>query len=135
MTFVQVSNHGGRQIDSGPATIHILPEIVKAVSGKIPVFIDGGIRNGRDVFKVRASSTRHRNPAASRLSRWEPRESSSDAPHCGDWRSRLVRLPRSLVYLVWRTQGSEGVSHVINILRQELEYTMQLAGDEWSNET
>ncbi|VDM61190.1 unnamed protein product [Angiostrongylus costaricensis] len=46
-----VSNHGGRQIDSAPATIEVLPEVVRAVLGRVPVFIDGGIRNGRDIFK------------------------------------------------------------------------------------
>ncbi|KJH50320.1 dehydrogenase, FMN-dependent [Dictyocaulus viviparus] len=46
-----VSNHGGRQMDSAPATIEVLPEVAKAVRGKIPIFIDGGIRNGRDIFK------------------------------------------------------------------------------------
>ncbi|GMR62603.1 hypothetical protein PMAYCL1PPCAC_32798, partial [Pristionchus mayeri] len=49
-----VSNHGGRQIDSGPATIHILREIVEAVQGKVPVWMDGGVRNGRDIFKALA---------------------------------------------------------------------------------
>lgn len=33
--------------------IEALPEIVRAVGGSVPVFVDGGIRNGRDVFKVR----------------------------------------------------------------------------------
>ncbi|GMS87759.1 hypothetical protein PENTCL1PPCAC_9934 [Pristionchus entomophagus] len=49
-----VSNHGGRQIDSGPATIHILREIVDAVQGRVPVWMDGGVRNGRDIFKALA---------------------------------------------------------------------------------
>lgn len=47
-----VSNHGARQIDSVPATIEALPEIVEAVGSKIDVMIDGGIRNGTDVFKA-----------------------------------------------------------------------------------
>ncbi|PIO58372.1 dehydrogenase, FMN-dependent [Teladorsagia circumcincta] len=47
-----VSNHGGRQMDSAPATIEVLSEVVHAVQGRIPVFIDGGFRNGRDVFKA-----------------------------------------------------------------------------------
>ncbi|VDK45362.1 unnamed protein product, partial [Cylicostephanus goldi] len=47
-----VSNHGGRQLDSAPATIEVLPSIVLAVHGRVPVFFDGGIRNGRDIFKA-----------------------------------------------------------------------------------
>ncbi|KAE8667137.1 Peroxisomal (S)-2-hydroxy-acid oxidase GLO3 [Hibiscus syriacus] len=38
-----VSNHGGRQLDYSPATIDVVEEVVHAVGGKIPVFIDGGI--------------------------------------------------------------------------------------------
>lgn len=41
-----VSNHGGRQLDTVPATIEALPEIVNAVGSEIDVMIDGGIRNG-----------------------------------------------------------------------------------------
>lgn len=47
-----VSNHGARQLDSVPATIEALPEIVKAVGSKLVVMVDGGIRNGTDVFKA-----------------------------------------------------------------------------------
>jgi 4-hydroxymandelate oxidase len=46
---VVVSNHGGRQLDNAPATIDALPEVVDAVSGRIPVLLDGGIRRGTDV--------------------------------------------------------------------------------------
>jgi isopentenyl diphosphate isomerase/L-lactate dehydrogenase-like FMN-dependent dehydrogenase len=46
---VIVSNHGGRQLDSVPATIDALPEVVEAVTGRIPVLVDGGIRRGTDV--------------------------------------------------------------------------------------
>jgi isopentenyl diphosphate isomerase/L-lactate dehydrogenase-like FMN-dependent dehydrogenase len=46
---VVVSNHGGRQLDSAPATIDALPEVVEAVAGRIPVLLDGGIRRGTDV--------------------------------------------------------------------------------------
>lgn len=49
---VIVSNHGGRQLDHAPATIEALPEVVKAAAGRVPVFIDGGIRCGADVFKA-----------------------------------------------------------------------------------
>jgi isopentenyl diphosphate isomerase/L-lactate dehydrogenase-like FMN-dependent dehydrogenase len=46
---VVVSNHGGRQLDSAPATIDALPEVVEALAGRIPVLIDGGVRRGSDV--------------------------------------------------------------------------------------
>jgi 4-hydroxymandelate oxidase len=49
-----VSNHGGRYLDGVPATIEVLPEIVDAVGGKIPVLVDGGIRRGTDVLKALA---------------------------------------------------------------------------------
>jgi L-lactate dehydrogenase (cytochrome) len=47
-----VSNHGGRQLDSSPATLHVLPEIVAAVNGQVEVLMDGGIREGSDVIKA-----------------------------------------------------------------------------------
>jgi 4-hydroxymandelate oxidase len=47
-----VSNHGARQLDTVPATIEALPEIVAAVDGKIEVLVDGGIRRGTDVVKA-----------------------------------------------------------------------------------
>lgn len=49
-----VSNHGGRQEETLRSTIECLPEIVAAVGGRIPVFIDGGIRRGTDIFKALA---------------------------------------------------------------------------------
>ncbi|PVV00732.1 hypothetical protein BB560_004880 [Smittium megazygosporum] len=47
-----VSNHGGRQLDSVPATIDALPGVADAVQNRIPVFFDGGVRRGTDVFKA-----------------------------------------------------------------------------------
>ena len=51
---IVVSNHGGRQLDSAPATLRVLPEIVDAVGGRMPVIFDGGVRRGSDVFKALA---------------------------------------------------------------------------------
>lgn len=51
---IVVSNHGGRQFDSGISTIEILSEIVDRVNGRIPVLVDSGFRRGTDVFKAMA---------------------------------------------------------------------------------
>jgi len=51
---IVVSNHGGRQLDGVAAPISVVPEIVAAVEGRIPVLIDGGIRRGIDVFRALA---------------------------------------------------------------------------------
>jgi L-lactate dehydrogenase (cytochrome) len=53
-TTVMVSNHGGRQLDTSPATIDALADIVDAVRGHADVIIDGGIRRGTDVVKALA---------------------------------------------------------------------------------
>ena len=55
---VIVSNHGGRYLDTAPATIEVLPEVVEAVDGRIEVYMDGGIRRGSDVFKALALGAR-----------------------------------------------------------------------------
>jgi len=44
-----VSNHGGRQLDRTPASIEALPAIVRAVAGRVPVLLDGGVRDGIDL--------------------------------------------------------------------------------------
>jgi len=49
-----VSNHGGRSIESGRATLESLPEVVRSVAGRIPVLVDGGVRRGTDAFKALA---------------------------------------------------------------------------------
>jgi L-lactate dehydrogenase (cytochrome) len=49
---ISVSNHGGRQLDCVPASLRALPEVVKAVSGQIEVWMDGGIRRGTDIVKA-----------------------------------------------------------------------------------
>lgn len=51
---VVVSNHGGRQLDGAAATLDLLPAVVAAVSGRIPVLVDGGVRRGGDVLKALA---------------------------------------------------------------------------------
>lgn len=51
---VLVSNHGGRQLDTVPATINLLHAIADVVDGRIPLLLDGGIRRGTDVLKALA---------------------------------------------------------------------------------
>jgi L-lactate dehydrogenase (cytochrome) len=49
---ISVSNHGGRQLDGVPSSLRALPEVVKAVNGRIEVLMDGGIRRGTDIAKA-----------------------------------------------------------------------------------
>jgi len=49
---VQVSNHGGRQLDDLAASITVLPRIADVVHGRGTIIIDGGVRRGQDVFKA-----------------------------------------------------------------------------------
>lgn len=51
---VVVSNHGGRQLDGASASLHMLPEIVKALPDSTQILLDGGIRSGLDVVKALA---------------------------------------------------------------------------------
>ncbi len=51
---VIVSNHGGRQLDTVPATIEMLPAIAEAVGGRAELLLDGGIRRGTDIVKALA---------------------------------------------------------------------------------
>lgn len=94
---VVVSNHGGRQLDCVPATIEVLPEIVEAVGGKIPVLVDGGIRRGTDVFKALALG------------------------------ASAVMVGRPILWGLAH-DGQRGAFQVLEILRQELDLSMALAG-------
>jgi lactate oxidase len=51
---IGVSNHGGRQLDNVPGSIVALPRIAEAVNGRIPIFLDGGIRRGVHVLEALA---------------------------------------------------------------------------------
>jgi len=55
---IVVSNHGGRQLDTSPATISVLPAIVERVAGRAEVFLDGGVRRGTSVLKALALGAR-----------------------------------------------------------------------------
>lgn len=49
---IYVSNHGGRQLDQGPGSLSVLPEIVDAVGGQAEIFVDGGFMRGTDIIKA-----------------------------------------------------------------------------------
>jgi 4-hydroxymandelate oxidase len=49
-----VSNHGGRVEDGVASTIEVLPDVVEAVGGRMPVLIDSGFRRGSDIVKALA---------------------------------------------------------------------------------
>jgi pre-mycofactocin synthase len=55
---ISVSNHGGNNLDSTPASIRALPGVVRAVAGRAEVLIDGGVRRGGDVVKALALGAR-----------------------------------------------------------------------------
>jgi len=65
---IYVSNHGGRQLDHLLGNIDMLPEIVKAAAGKIPVIVDGGFTRGTDIVKAMALGAKA--VAIGRLQAW-----------------------------------------------------------------
>uniref|UniRef100_A0A0D6QYN6 (S)-2-hydroxy-acid oxidase n=1 Tax=Araucaria cunninghamii TaxID=56994 RepID=A0A0D6QYN6_ARACU len=92
-----VSNHGARQLDYVQGTISCLEEVVKAAQGQLPVFLDGGVRRGTDVFKALALG------------------------------ASGVFIGRPVVYAL-AAEGESGVRKVLQMLRDEFELTMSLAG-------
>jgi len=94
---IVVSNHGGRQLDSVPASIEALPEVVEAAGGRCEIYFDGGIRRGTDILKALALG------------------------------ARAVLIGRPILWGL-AANGLEGVSHVLELLRAELELAMALAG-------
>jgi pre-mycofactocin synthase len=57
-TAISVSNHGGNNLDSTPASIRCLPAVADAVGGQLQILLDGGIRRGSDVVKALALGAR-----------------------------------------------------------------------------
>ena len=92
-----VSNHGARQLDTTPATISVLPEIVDAVAGAVEVYVDGGIRRGTDVLKAMA------------------------------YGARAVLVGRPVLWGL-AVGGEAGVKYVLEMLRNEFDLAMALAG-------
>jgi len=58
LAAVAVSNHGGRSLDNAVSTLEMLPEVVQAVAGRVPVLLDGGVRRGSDVLTALALGAR-----------------------------------------------------------------------------
>lgn len=94
---VIVSNHGGRTLDTMPATAHVLPRVRAAVGADYPLLVDGGIRRGTDVLKAIALG------------------------------ANAVLVGRPYVFGL-ANAGAMGVSHVLRLLRDELEIAMALSG-------
>ncbi|TDZ22512.1 Cytochrome b2 [Colletotrichum orbiculare MAFF 240422] len=96
---IVLSNHGGRSLDTSPATIMVLLELQKNcphVFDKVEVYVDGGISRGTDIFKALCLG------------------------------AKAVGVGRGLLYGL--NYGAEGVARYIEILRDELETTMKMCG-------
>ena len=97
---IYVTNHGARQLDTTPATIDVLGEIVqlcKSIDSKIPIYFDGGVRRGTDVLKALALG------------------------------ADCVFVGRPVLWGL-ATDGQAGVEKVIQILNQELKDAMLATG-------
>ena len=97
---IVVSNHGGRQLDTSPATLDVLPEIADALDAhghRIEVLMDGGVRRGTDILKALALG------------------------------ARAVLVGRPVLWGL-AADGEAGAAHVLRLLRDELDLAMALAG-------
>jgi len=97
---IVISNHGGRQVDGTPATLHMLQEIapeLKAAGSRMEVYLDGGIRSGQDVIIAKA---------------------------CG---ARAVLIGQALAFAIG-AGGPRGAARCFAILKDELESTLRLLG-------
>lgn len=95
-----VSNHGARQLDTSPATLDVLPEIVEALAAHghaLEILMDGGIRRGTDVLKALALG------------------------------AKAVLVGRPVLWGL-AADGEAGVARVLELLRDELDLAMALAG-------
>ena len=94
---IVVSNHGGRQLDTAPATCEVLPHVVDATGDRCEIYADGGIRRGSDVLKAVALG------------------------------ARAVMIGRPILWGLC-VAGQQGATHVLEILRRELDEAMLLCG-------
>lgn len=96
-----VSNHGARQLDTTPATIEVLDEVVRAVRGSsrptVEVYFDGGVRRGADILKALALG------------------------------AQAVFLGRAILWGL-AAGGQKGVERVLEILNEELKEAMMMTG-------
>ncbi|KAI1864587.1 uncharacterized protein JN550_008874 [Neoarthrinium moseri] len=96
---ILLSNHGGRSLDTAPATILVLLELQKCcpeIFDKLEVYVDGGISRGTDIFKALCLG------------------------------ARAVGIGRGFLYSL--NYGKEGIEHFVDILNDELETTMRMCG-------
>ncbi len=97
---IVVSNHGGRQLDTSPATIDVLPEIADALSSHglpVELLMDGGVRRGTDVLKALALG------------------------------ARAVLVGRPILWGLG-ADGEAGAAQVLRMLHDEFDLAMALAG-------
>ena len=112
---IYVSNHGGRQLDHGRATIDMLPEIVAAVGDKAEILLDGGVR-GSDVLKAIALGARA--VAIGKLQGW----GLAAAGQAG-----LVRVLEILKSEIVTTMGLLGITRLDQLTRAYLDKVQPLA--------
>jgi len=94
---IVVSNHGGRQMDTAPPTIEVLPAIADVIEGRVPILLDGGVRRGLDVLKAIA------------------------------YGATAVQVGRPVLWGL-AAGGQTGVETALDLLRQEFDLAMALAG-------
>ncbi|KAI1414525.1 FMN-dependent dehydrogenase-domain-containing protein [Hypoxylon sp. FL1857] len=96
---IYITNHGGRSLDTAPATILVLLELQKCcpqIFDKMEVYVDGGITRGTDIFKALCLG------------------------------ARAVGIGRGMLFAL--NYGKQGIEHFMNILTDELVTTMQMCG-------
>jgi isopentenyl diphosphate isomerase/L-lactate dehydrogenase-like FMN-dependent dehydrogenase len=94
---IVVSNHGGRSLDTLPASVEALAAVADAVGDACAVYMDGGVRRGSDVLKALALG------------------------------ARAVLVGRPILWGL-AAGGADGARRVLDLLRDELELAMALAG-------
>jgi 4-hydroxymandelate oxidase len=94
---IDVSNHGGRQLDGAIASIDALPAIAEVVGGRVPLLLDGGVRRGTDALIALALG------------------------------ATAVGIGRPVLWGL-AVDGEAGVGRILDLVTDELEHAMALAG-------